>query len=324
MPNYFLAAVLAMATFLPALGLAESNNDAIKFGALMPLTGEFAMQAAAFHEGARLAVEEVNAQAGLRNRLLKLVVEDTQGSSRSANSAAQKLISFDKVIAAITTTYPETQIGGAQFQRAKIPSLALWDSSPEIDDMGDYIFSIGPWTPSGAEVGARFCFEDLQGRTAVIVNNTEAWSELISDLYTKEFESLGGKVIKRLSINPSNTDFHTIIAKIANLAPDVLYVPLTGGIVAFHTQLAAARFDRPVVSADIITEAHILENPPVFENVYQSGIKDPNRPETKELAAMYQKKFGRKMTMPWFVGTGYDAIKLLSLAVEKVGPEGGK
>lgn len=297
------------------------DSSAIKIGALMVLSGEFAMQGAAFREGVGIAQEEINSGGGIAGRSLRVIIEDTHSDPKFANSAAQKLISVDKIVAAITTSYPETEVGGAQFQRAHIPSIALWDSSPQIDAMGDYIFAIGPWTPSDAEVGAAFCVEKLKAKRASIINTVEPWSELIADLFSKSIEALGGKVVQRFRVNPGDADFRTLLAKIKSESPDVLYAPLTNEVVPFHTQKLLSRLAIPVLSAGIITEEHVLQNPAAFEGVYQTGIKDPQRPEMTALAMRYEKKFGKKLTLPWFVATGYDAVMLYGSAIRIVGAD---
>lgn len=311
--------LLMSGVFSQQMARAEPNPP-LKLGALMTLTGEFAMQGEAFREGVELALEEVNAAGGVAGQPLRVVIEDTHSAAQVANTAARKLIDIDKVIGALTVSYPETEVGGAQFQRSRIPTIALWDSSPDIDKMGDYIFAIGPWTPSDAEVGAAYCEKALHAKTAVIVNTVEPWSELISDLFTQEFGKHGGKIRARFKVNPGESDFRTILAKVRSINPDVMYAPLTSEVVAFHSQRLIAGLQAPVLSSGIITPEHIAQNPPAFEGVYQTGIQDPDRPETKLLAKKYRAHFKKELSMPWFVATGHDAILLFAHAIATVGP----
>lgn len=97
------------------------------------------------------------------------------------------------LIAALTMSYPDTKIGGAEFQKARIPSIALWDSSPEIDEMGEFIFSLGPCAPSTGETASAFGHTHLKAKTAVVINTVEEWSDYVSNYFIKDFESRGGK-----------------------------------------------------------------------------------------------------------------------------------
>lgn len=283
----------------------------------MALTGQFAMQGSAFSEGIQIAEEEINKLGGINGKTLKVIVEDTKGVPQGAATVARKLISVDKVTAAITMSYPDTKVGGVAFQRAKIPSIALWDSSPEIDNMGDFIFSIGPWAPSTGERAAKFAFTTLKSRTSVIVNTVEEWSAYVSNYYTQEFKKLGGKVLKRYEVNPKSSDFRTILLAIKKINPDLIFVPITHNIIPFFKQLKTADISSKIITGAIVTKEHVRQFPIVFEGVYRSEIRDPNSSEAKKLFETYRKKFKKPVTLPWYVATGYDSIKLLAESIKK-------
>ena len=310
---------LLLVLVLPPAAMAE-DRVTLTIGALMPLSGEFAMQAAAFRDGMLLAVDQVDADATAPR--VRLLIEDTGCDPKHAATAAKKLIDVNHVSAAITTCYPETAVGGAEFQRCHIPSLALWDSSPQIDAMGEYIFAIGPWTPSAAEAAAAFAVERLQARRAVVVNTVEEWSTLVADLFAAKYQTLGGVLLERLPVNPTDSDFRALIAKIKTLHPHAVYAPLAAQIVPFHKQLRDAQLQVAVISSDIITDEHIRQAPDAFEGVYQTGIKDPQTEESRRLFQAFERKYGHAPAMPWFVATGADAIRLYAYAAKHAGING--
>lgn len=323
--NLVAALVIAGSGMLSSLdSKAEGphGTDApVKLGALMPLTGEFAMASAAFLEGMRLAEDEVNRAGGIKGRRLAIVVEDTQYIPSLISAAALKLISVDHVTAAITTAYGETNIGGTLFERAHIPSLALWDSSPEIDAMGEYVFAIGPWTPSDAEVSASFARNQLFARKAVVITSVEPWSELVGRLFADNFVAKGGSVAGVFHQNPGDSDFRSLLAKTRSLEPDIVYAPLASEIIAFHKQRRAAGLAIPVISSGVISDEHLLQAEGALEGVYQSQIGDPERPQVVDLRARYQAKYGKRLSMPWYVATGFDAVQLYAYALREVGDD---
>jgi ABC-type branched-subunit amino acid transport system substrate-binding protein len=79
-----------------------------------------------------------------------------------------------------------------------------------------------------------------------------------------------------------------------------------------------------VITADVIAEEHILQAPEAFEGIFVSLMKDPSGPAVLKLGAAYQAKFGHPMTLPWFVASAYDGVKLIAGCVEKVGPDSRK
>jgi branched-chain amino acid transport system substrate-binding protein len=162
--------------------LAEpAPTNPIKIGVLLALTGPYPLQGNAFKEGLALAEADINEHGGIGGVPIKLVIEDTANEAKHALSAAKKLATQDKVVAALMSSDPEARTGGMELQRARIPVIALWDSSPELDDMGDYIFGIGPWTPNSGEVSATFAHSQLRATQAVIINSVDPWAELVAE-----------------------------------------------------------------------------------------------------------------------------------------------
>ena len=75
----------------------------IPIGALLHLTGDLAMQGAAFREGIEIASEEINNSGGIHGRPLKIIFEDTQLKASVSFTAAKKLTELDKVVATVVS-----------------------------------------------------------------------------------------------------------------------------------------------------------------------------------------------------------------------------
>lgn len=73
----------------------KSNSDTIKIGAIVPQTGFGAYWGKPVMIGLELAQDEFNRKYGLNK--IKIITEDSQSNSAKAVSAAQKLVSIDKV-----------------------------------------------------------------------------------------------------------------------------------------------------------------------------------------------------------------------------------
>lgn len=291
-----------------------ADSPSIKIGALLPLTGEFAAHGEAFKEGMQIAAEEINAKGGIGGAQIDLIFEDPQNLPPLVDAAAKKLVSIDRVQAAVTCTYIQTMVGGKQFERAKIPTIALWDSSPEIDAAGEYLFAIGPWTPASGEVAAEYAFEQLNAKRAVVIHTVEPWAEAVSKYFAKRFTDLGGNVVETYPVNPDVTDFRTILAKSKSQQPDVLYAPLTQSLVPIAKQMKQLRIPSTFLTSDVISPEFISQAPEAFENTVQTMIQDPSGPVAQELLTRYRLRFHKPPLLPWDVSTGYDAVKLIGAA----------
>jgi branched-chain amino acid transport system substrate-binding protein len=315
--NKFFRVFLFSFFLLSSLPVASSEEPKreVSVGVVLHLTGDLAMQSAAFREGLELAVEEINnSRTGM---VLNLNVEDGQNNPKTSNSAVQKLLHHDDVVAVILSSYLDAMASGPLLEARKIPSLVLWDSSPEIDDIGEYTFAIGPWTPSAGEEAARFSTEKLGAKTAAIVVNSDSWSEAVGTFFKRDFERRGGKVLEEVVLGASETDFRTVISKIKSKKPDVLYSPLVFNLVPFYSQVKQLQLSSTIVSSDIIADEHISKAPQAFEGIFQTGLLDPSSEAYGRVAAAYKAKYGREISMPWFVAVGYDAASILAESISR-------
>jgi branched-chain amino acid transport system substrate-binding protein len=296
---------------------AQARHDSIKIGAVLPLSGDMALPGTAFLEGLQLGIEAINAEGGVSGRKLALIAEDARNEPALIDSAGKKLSALDHVSAAVTATYPQTMIAGRRFEEAGIPSIALWDSSPEIDDLGKYIFAIGPWTPASGEVAAAFSYHRLGARRAVVIHTVEAWCEKVARRFSEEFRRRGGEVQGSYAVNPDDADFRTLLAKTRGLNPDVVYAPLTSNLVPFFTQAQRLGLAKPLITSDNISDEFITKAPSAFEGAYQTYIQDPDSPRAQGLFERYQRRYGKKVAMPWHVSVAYDAVGLIARAAKE-------
>lgn len=299
---------------------AESlkNNTAIKIGAILHLTGDLAMSNVAFHEGIEVAIDELN-QKREQGQKLQLILEDGQNNPRMSNSAAHKLLDMHKVSALLIASYLDAMASGPLLEKAHVPAITLWDSNPEIDDAGEYIFAIGPWTPSAGEEAARYAHEVLGLKKAVVVYNTDSWSESVAKSFKDKFLELNGKIINTIILNPSEVDLRSVIAKINSYGVDMIYSPLVFNLVPFYTQIKQLQFGGKVVTSDIIVDEHISKAPDAFEGIYQTGLENPDSAVYKNLEKLYKEKYQKDISLPWFVAVGYDSMQLLGKAISIAG-----
>jgi branched-chain amino acid transport system substrate-binding protein len=295
------------------------NRDEINIGALMAISGPYSMQIAAFKEGLELAAEQINSSGGINGKSIRLKIEDTANSSMTSVTAAKKLIEFDGIIAAFSTTFPEVSTGVLEFQKNKIPTIHLWDSSPEIELLGEYIFGVGPWTPSSGEVSASFASRELQAKSAAIFYTNDPWSKLVAQYFEEEFKNAGGKVIKSFSFNPQDSDFRAALVKTKSLAPEVVYSPISDNILPFYSQLKQANLKAKIISSDVIGEEHIKANPKAFEGIYMSNTKDLENVEMRAFSKLYEQKFKKQLAISWMTAIAYDGLSLIAQCIKKTG-----
>ncbi len=80
----------------------QNNKEVIKIGAILPLTGKLSIIGSGEKKGLLMALDSVKTK--YPNKKIELIIEDFHSETKDAVSAANKLISIDRVRAIITST----------------------------------------------------------------------------------------------------------------------------------------------------------------------------------------------------------------------------
>lgn len=301
----------------------RADRKELKLGALLHLTGEFASYGVAFREGAELAADEINKGKEIPGVSIKLIFEDTEYKPQQAHSGAKKLAYQDKVSGVLVSTLTEIESAGPIFEKARIPAIVLWDSGEQIDALGDYVFSIGPSAELSGQAVARFSFQTLAARRAVILSSNTNFSLSVSRSFASAFKLAGGTIAQELAFNPDENDFRTALQRLKNSNFDVAYAPVDAQLMAFFKQWKQAKFSQPIISTDVITEDNLKEGGAIFEGVYQSMTADPSFAATQAMLQNFRQYFGRDCQQVLLSSWGYDGVKLLAAAYNKAGSTDG-
>src|SRR3989304_5450544 len=111
------ARVLPLVT---AVGAAEP----VKIGVILPFTGGSSIASSEIWNGITLALEEANGAGGVLGRKIELVKEDDESVPTKGVTAAQKLVTRDKVVALLGTYNSAVALPASDVARkAKIPMV---------------------------------------------------------------------------------------------------------------------------------------------------------------------------------------------------------
>lgn len=202
----------------------------------------------------------------------------------------------------------------------------MWDSAPELERIGDYVFGIGVWAPSTSIVAAEFARGELKAQSAVTVSTNGEWSLGVSEAFRKDFTEAGGKILGHFEVNPADADFRTVLTKVKALNPDVLYAPVSDNVPAFWIQLNKLGFKKPAITSDVISQEILASIGDSAEGVYQTQGADPSEGETRGMMDLYKRRYGRDCTQVFITSLGFDAVALIASAMQSnnLTPEGIK
>jgi branched-chain amino acid transport system substrate-binding protein len=309
-----LGAAIVVALLVATL-IRPSQSEAVKIGAILPLTGDLASQGQEARRGAELAQEDAVA----KGTNVEVVFEDDAFDATKSASAAHKLTSIDQVSAALTLTVEEAHPAGPIFQNSKTPLLVLWDSNKTITQAGDYVFSNGFSTEKEAEHMAEYAYNTLGLRRVAILGHKDPWVDIAVPAFTARFEQLGGQVVfMQKALDVTQTDYRTPIAQIKAVNPDgvyfVLLPPTLGTALKQSKELG---LDVPYMTEDGFIQEMITAAGSAAEGTYFTNI-EPLVSNPSELAQKYELKYGTRPIDMSLVSFGYDGVnKVIEAGTKK-------
>jgi branched-chain amino acid transport system substrate-binding protein len=224
LPNWMptLLGVFALLSISGQSSLAE-----IKIGAMTCLTGALSTFGVSSVQGAKLAVEEINASGGTLGQPIQLIVEDNGSKAGETATITRKFISQDKVTAILgDLTSSATMEGAPLAQAAKIPLLTPSATNIAITKIGNYIFRSCFIDAFTGKIMAKFALDSLNAKKAIVMTDVKQdYSIGLADAIHQYFGQNGSEIAKTFSYSSGDTDFRTQLTDLRMARPDVVFLP---------------------------------------------------------------------------------------------------
>ncbi len=282
-----------------------------KIGVMLCLTGDCAEWGNNSLQGIRLAVKELNAQGGILNHQVSLVVEDTREGAGGANaiSAYQNLILNPEVQYLVGPTW---SVGGAALAPILAKNKKIIVTSPSLgiadfNQAGSHIFNLWPHDSYSSEKLASYAIE--QGwKQGVIFEANDPWGVVQANTFEKKFEALGGQIIKRISNAPDATSFRSeaLLAKQSN--PQFIFQANLYKLSQYAKDLERISFQGEQITI-LMDETRIKEAQGALDRVIYAKYPDPTGDFVEKFKKEYQVQPGVT------ADTAYDSIILYSKAI---------
>jgi len=224
--NMKLLAVLLMAGLSTVLFTTPVFSEAIKVGAILPLTGKLAKFGEIENKSFLMALEEINSAGGVNGRKIDLIIEDTTGKPDVGRSAIEKLISRDKVVI-VGGGYSSsvTWASVAVSQQRKVPFLVNTGSADKITEQGwDYIFRLNPPVSEYPKALSGFLSQVAKVKTVAILHENSLFGQSGSKKFVKRCKSMGIKVLMKEGYGAGAIDFKPLLIKVKAKKPDFIYM----------------------------------------------------------------------------------------------------
>jgi branched-chain amino acid transport system substrate-binding protein len=295
----------------------KGSGNTIKIGWIGPLTGDVSSIGTVNKAAVQVAVDEVNATGGVNGKQIQMFYEDAQCNAQLAVSAAQKLISINGVSIIISECSTETSAFGPMAMQNKVIVFSPVSSAPSLSQLGKYFFRDYPSDSFAGKFEADYAYNKLGARKVAILYHISDYGTGLKDVFTQEFQNLGGTIVDVEGASQTATDYRTALSKIKGLNPDLIYSPMypDGATIAL-TQASQLGMKTKFLDSDAFDDPN-LEKAVSGKGTFLFAI-----PATASLPQDLQKKISAitgGTDMPAGTGPSYDAIKIIAAAIIKTG-----
>jgi branched-chain amino acid transport system substrate-binding protein len=217
-----LLVALAIGTLLAPVGFAQTP---IKIGVIEPLSGAVAASGNYIRMGAEIARDAINARGGINGRKVELVIEDNKSDPKEAATAAEKLITRDKVPAIMGAWGSSMTLAAMpKLEEYGVPMVVETSSAGSITKSGNpWIFRISP--PSEMEALGLERYVDKLGvkRADFLAVNTD-WGRGAAGAFGAMLKKKGVAVDAPEFMDQAATDMSAQITKIKAAGGDMLFL----------------------------------------------------------------------------------------------------
>lgn len=211
------------------------QSDSIKIGVVLPLTGNYAVIGEGEKKGIDMAVD--NLKQKFPGKKIEIVYEDFASETKNAVTAANKLISVDKVDAIITSTTAASEAVSPVVERAQKINFVI---SPDIEvvNKSQYNFRIYYNLNAEAEVVDAFVQKMKPSSASFLASRYSSLEKLVDGRLAPSFKQAGINVLAKEYVEVTDKDFKNSILKIKAGEPAMWFLaPMTNQVDLFTNQL---------------------------------------------------------------------------------------
>ncbi len=199
----------------------------VRIAHVAPISGPVAHLGKDDENGARMAIDELNAQGvtigGMKVKL-ELVTEDDAGDPKQATAVAQYLVDakVNGVVGHMNSgaTIPASKI----YFDAGIPQIAPTATNPKLTRQGfNTVFRmVADDVQLGGALG-HYSVNTLKSKAIAVIDDRTAYGQGVADEFAKAVKAAGGNIVATEYTTDKAVDFTAVLTSIKSKNPDLIF-----------------------------------------------------------------------------------------------------
>ncbi|KIF80409.1 branched-chain amino acid ABC transporter substrate-binding protein [Noviherbaspirillum autotrophicum] len=317
---------LAGAIAFAFAGTASAQEQVVKIGHVGPISGAIAHLGKDNENGARMAVDELNAKGvtlGGKKVKFELLAEDDGGDPKQGTAAAQKLVDakVNGVVGHLNsgTTIPASKI----YHDAGIPQISPSSTNPKYTQQGfNTAFRV---VANDSQLGGtlgRYAADQMKAKKVAVIDDRTAYGQGVAEEFVKGAKAKGVQVVAQQYTTDKATDFNAILTAIKAKKPDTIFFGGTDAVAGpMLRQMKALGINAKFMGGDGICTGSLpqLAGDAMADGqvvcAEAGGVEEAQKKGMDDFRAAYKKKFGSDVQI--YSPYTYDAVMVLAEAMKK-------
>lgn len=318
--------LIIMAT-MPTVRAQDQAQASVRIGTASPLSGPGAHQGKDIENGARMAIDDLNAKGiAIGGKKVKWVLqpEDDASDPKTGAAVAQKLV--DARVAGVVghlnsgTTVPASKI----YHDAGIPQISPAATTPQYTAQGyKTAFRVVASDKLIGKTLANYAVTTLKAKKIAVIDDRTAFGQGLADEFNRSVRSgKAAKIVSRQFTNDKASDFTAILTQIRGQDPDVIFY---GGMDAVAgpmlKQMKALGLRAKLVSGDGICSEKLpqLAGDALGDDkvicVVAGGVTGAEEAKFNAFVERYRQRY--KMPLQTYAPYAYDSVMVLATAMQQ-------
>ena len=301
-----------------AVAFGVQAQGTIKIGLVNEATGPNAEAGVYTVNGARLALEEVNAAGGILGKKAELELEDNQSTNPGTVLAFSKLFAQKDIVAIIgPIRSTQTQAASPTIAKSGIPVM-IGGTDPTLTKVNNrWLFRGRPSDSYSSRVIADFGVNTLKKSKWAIIHSTDAFGSGGMNALVAALKTLGITPVLVQGYTNNSQDFTPVVLAIKKSGADIIgsYMTNSPDVGIFAKQLRQLGLNAEWVgSSSVVTDTAMKLAGPALHGVHSIADFTPDaNDESKAYTAKYRARY--KLDPDVYSSWAYDAMKVLALAI---------
>lgn len=312
----------ATALLISGCLITTASAADIRIGVAEALSGPAAQYGVSAKNGFMLAVEQINAKAGINGNKIELVIEDEQGKKEEAINVFKKLAFQNKVLMIFGPTLSNSAFAANPIaNQAKLVIFGTSNTANGITNIGPFVFRNSVMESDVLPYTIRAAVKHFSVRkVAVIYGNDDAFTRSGYDVFKQVLADQKIVVTDTETYARGDVDFKAQLTKIKSSNPDAIVCSCLAEEAAnIMIQSRGLGIKAPFIGGNGFNSPKLFEisrqaaNDSIMGGPWSAENKTP---ANKAFMEAYQKKFS--VAPNQFAAQAYDAMYIVAEALKKV------